>query len=859
MIPVKLTMRNFMCYRDDVPPLSFEGLHLACLSGENGSGKSALIDAMTWALWGRARASSDDDLIAAGRAEMEVDFEFAVGQQLYRIVRRRSRPRRPGGAGQSALELQVKNGDSFRSITGNTIAQTQQKIIGTLHMDYDTFINSAYLRQGHADEFTIKRPAERKQVLADILGLSLYDALEERARELARRKETERAPLEGSISDISDELTQKPAYEAELEQVQGELSRIEAVTREKETGLNELRQRQDALQNKKAQMDELEVRIRNTANDLERWQAQAEQHRSHLREYEAIISRRQAIEEGYARFTQDRKINEELDRKFRDSVNLQKTQTQLDKKIQDGLNSLKTEHAVTQSKIDEFENKTRKLPELKNRLNQAQAQLRQLAEPETALKQKTEDTRDLQACVNGLKSEKARLEREIGETAEKLDLLSSRTQAECPLCGTELTQEGLEHITANYTAEKQGKSDLLKSIQAELAQKQAELDARQEEVSQMESQLNAEKTRAQSQAEIIRNEMTAIEDAERQLTGLRDVLADIEQRLAKRDFAVAEQAALAAIEAELAGLGYDAEKHEQVRQQMRQLEPYDQDRQRLDEAEKLIQQEKAAALTAEEEMAKLRRSLELDNQKRETLQNELIGLPRLLSDLAGAEDEYRSLAAQQSQAQEAVGSVRAKLQRLAELEIKRKEKEELLAQVAREEDIYKELVAAFGKRGVQAMLIETAFPEVEAEANRLLARMTDNRMHVKFETQREAKTKKGNVVETLDITITDELGIPRNYEMFSGGEAFRINFAIRVALSRLLARRAGAPLRTLIIDEGFGTQDVTGLEKLKEAINSIQGDFDKLLVITHVEELRDAFPTRIDVIKNTEGSTISVS
>jgi len=74
-----------------------------------------------------------------------------------------------------------------------------------------------------------------------------------------------------------------------------------------------------------------------------------------------------------------------------------------------------------------------------------------------------------------------------------------------------------------------------------------------------------------------------------------------------------------------------------------------------------------------------------------------------------------------------------------------------------------------------------------------------------------------------------------------------------------LAKRAGAPLPTLIIDEGFGTQDSTGLDKLKEAITSIQDIFDKILVITHIEEFRDAFPVRIDVIKTAQGSTLEVS
>ncbi len=159
-------------------------------------------------------------------------------------------------------------------------------------------------------------------------------------------------------------------------------------------------------------------------------------------------------------------------------------------------------------------------------------------------------------------------------------------------------------------------------------------------------------------------------------------------------------------------------------------------------------------------------------------------------------------------------------------------------------------------RRVALRNLEMALPEIETEANRLLARMTDNRMHVKFETQKE--TKKGTVQETLDIAIADELGT-RHYEMFSGGEAFRINFAVRIALSRLLARRAGAPLPTLIVDEGFGTQDNTGIEKLKEALTSIQDDFNKILVITHLEELKDAFPTHIDVTKTPEGSMISVS
>ena len=142
MIPVKLSMRNFMCYRGNVPTLHFDGVHLACLSGDNGNGKLALIDAMTWALWGKARTNSDDDLIHSTQTEMEVEFDFTVGQQLYRIIRKHSKPRRRRGSGQTILEFQIATNNGFRPITGNNVTQTQRKIIDILHMDYATFIKN---------------------------------------------------------------------------------------------------------------------------------------------------------------------------------------------------------------------------------------------------------------------------------------------------------------------------------------------------------------------------------------------------------------------------------------------------------------------------------------------------------------------------------------------------------------------------------------------------------------------------------------------------------------------------------------------------------------------------------------------
>ncbi len=845
-----------MPYRDNVPPLDFTGIHTVSICGDNGNGKSALIDAMTWALWGKTRAKSDDDLIHLGRSEAEVEFDFTVGQQTYRVIRKRARPKRHRASGQSSLDLLIASDGSFKVISGNSIDETEKKIRNILHMDYVTFVNSAYLRQGHADEFTQQPPVKRKEVLANILRLSIYDELEQQARELAKQRETEKALAESAIRDIRAELAQKPVYEAELTQAQSELSQIDRVLEERESRLNELRQQKELLESKKSQLTQLEKHIAESARTLELVDDQLKQLRSRIKEHEELIAQRATIEECYAQYIEAKKLNDEFDQKLRLAAVLNERRHQLEMAIERAQAAIVTEHKLAENKIVELDSSFQKLPRLKDELQAVQAELNRLAGDEERLRQKREANQKLQAYVRTLEADRARLEQEISEIEGKLALLATQSGAKCPLCERELGEEHRQLIEAKYTMEKSQKTDSLKSKEAELARKQVELSSAEKEISRLETNLNQAKTSALNRVSLLNREVGESEKAGNQLVEERRRLSEIEERLARKDFATSEQELLRQLEGELARLNYDSQEHEQVRRRLDALERYETPKLKLEEADRLIRQEREAASRAEQHVQELRLSLEGDRKRREELTAELGSLPELASVLAQAETEHQRLSTQQKQAQEKVGSIKGKLQRLSELETRMKEKEGLLSQAAKEESIYRELAQAFGKKGIQAWLIEMALPEIEAEANKLLGRMTDNRMHVKIETQRE--TKKGDTVETLDIKIADELGT-RNYEMYSGGEAFRIDFAIRIALSKLLARRAGAPLPTLIIDEGFGTQDSTGLEKLKEAINSIQDDFEKIIVITHVEELKDAFPNRIDVIKTAEGSTIEVS
>lgn len=196
--------------------------------------------------------------------------------------------------------------------------------------------------------------------------------------------------------------------------------------------------------------------------------------------------------------------------------------------------------------------------------------------------------------------------------------------------------------------------------------------------------------------------------------------------------------------------------------------------------------------------------------------------------------------------QQRLGAVQGLLERIRTIRQQQGETRTRLKQVVQDMEHYQALKRAFSRDGIPAMIVEEALPELEADANRLLHRLSNGACSLALESQRERKS--GGAVETLDIRISDEMGT-RDYELFSGGEAFRADLSLRIALSQLLCRRAGSRLQLLVIDEGFGTQDAEGLSRIVDAIEDIQDEFEKILVVTHLEELKERFFVRIEVTK----------
>lgn len=243
------------------------------------------------------------------------------------------------------------------------------------------------------------------------------------------------------------------------------------------------------------------------------------------------------------------------------------------------------------------------------------------------------------------------------------------------------------------------------------------------------------------------------------------------------------------------------------------------------------------------------------NEKQHQLEAEQKRHKNLVQEKNVIKQEQNALQATKERLLQDRATVKHALQELDHQEQELKRITHDIENIQTEEYDFTALSEIFSRDGIQALLIEEALPEIELEANRLLAQLTHNQAHIIIDSLRDLK--KGGAKETLDIKISDTLGI-RPYELFSGGEAFRIDFALRIAISKLLARRAGTSLQTLIIDEGFGSQDEEGLSLLMDAIHKIKDQFEKVIIISHLPLLKEQFPVHFHVQKSGHGTTVNM-
>ena len=860
MIPLKLSLKNFLCYGEGLPTLDLAGIHVACLCGQNGHGKSALLDAMTWALWGKARGKAQDELIRFGYDDMLVELEFLARDTCYRVARRHSSGTGRRRQGASDLQFQISGGNGFHPITGNSIRETQAKIDQATGMDYETFINSAFLLQGRADEFTNKTPGDRKEILAKIMGLELYDRLEDAARELARERRAHAEVIGNDLERMRTEVSRVDGYQSELDDLKLAFAEVAGQLDTSKQAVETLKLRVEDLRRQRAELEEAERRVPAVEEEISRLEKEIESRRGRMSGYQTLVDQREEIESRFRQLEGLRSRHVELERSRDQHDSIAREKADLEGKVAAARARLEERAGSLKKRID---NELRPLadaaPHIVEKLEEARAHLAGLALEARSISQRQGRLDDLNLQIGQYEVTERQLMAEGQDLRSKLELIESSDQgALCPLCGAQLGSRERQDLLASYRSQIEEKRDLYRSNQTSLKAAREEKGDLELELPRLKKDLEGRRDEANKAVILLERQRGDSENATKEQDQLGQEVVQVTLAIEAGAYADEEQVKLSELDARLEGLDYDREAHQRLSEWVQELQPSEERHRHLAEALERLPQE-TQSLTLAEDIYRGRQAELLELQSRTAeMGSQLLELPQWETRLLAAERGYRELEARHQELFRRQVESESRLENLRKIERQLDEKQAALTSSLEEQDIYEELRRAFSKGGVQAMLIETVLPSIEEEANRLLGRMTDNRMNLKLETQRERRSGRGDPIETLEIVISDELG-PRSYELFSGGEAFRINLALRIALSKVLAHRKGAPLPTLFIDEGFGTQDAAGRERILDVISAIEGDFEKIIVITHMEELKEAFPVRIEVEKGEGGSRFSIT
>lgn len=1016
MVPVQLRLSNFLSYGTRAPVLDFEQFHVACLSGRNGHGKSALLDAITWALWGEARKSSgsrkpDDELIHIGAQRMQVEFVFDLEGERYRVVR--SYTRSPSGkTTRPELEIGIyePGSGSYRPLTGASVRETQQQLDRLLGIEYETFINSAFILQGRSDEFTKKKPGERKEILSRILNLDRYEALAQLAREKERAAEDELHLIELEIERLGQALEKEPEWKLAYDDTESQLKLVQECLGKLKDEEGHLLRRKAELAAKEREAASLSKVAERTLAQITAYQRDEKQVQDRLEKAIRLIEEKDSIEKAFERYEMLQRERDELDGKrdlFRGvEKQIEHRQNELrDKKheLEKRAHVLQVELQTHQNALKECQSKLTEEPTVRRMLQKVRAAQERLAELNKTLErhnslkenianvereihgrkeallgelrelvkqisslEKTVSARnaliirrkelterlahfsDLEKKLEETKLEGQRIAEDMKERSGQKKILEQEREKHreeyqrlinleaevCPTCGTELTADHRAHVEQKHKTVLETLDTRLKVLDEWMAEQEKIRDRLRSEYRELNREIESLKDCPQQLASID-EQLKTVQEAETLLERQRERADEIKRSLKDETFAGELQERLESLQKELESTPFDQVEYEQTRKIALQAERYEEKLSDLEQTAGKVEQLEKLIEKAEADLKLVRVQLDGPNAfadiqeqiRRLKEQLQLIGFDpvrfddvrKSLRDLADAGDRMKDLLnAQQNRVEweneierirkrvaEALeeyekihgllGALEAELQQKPEVEALLQTKTEEInyeeeklravqkqlgelsvyleqaerdrkqlgelrkkhSEVNRRRTLYKQLKAAFGKHGIPSLIIEETLPEVEEKANALLERLTDGKMHVRLETLKDKKA--GGTMETLEIIITDELGVPRAYETFSGGEAFRVNFALRIALAQLLAERSGVRVRTLVIDEGFGTQDTQGIEGLVEAIQVIKEDFDKIVVITHMDQIKEAFPVRIEVEKDpVDGSTFEL-
>jgi exonuclease SbcC len=796
MLLKTLALRNYRKYKD--ASVEFPDGVIGII-GLNGVGKTTLIEAIGWALFGHHAARTTKELIkrdgASQHEPCSATLEFELEGDGYCVVR----------------EMVGKNlvPKASLKINGKLITNNSDEVTAVITekigMDYLSFFTSVFARQKELNALSIMKAAERKKLVLRMLGIERIEKSILAIREDKRGKEKR---IEGIKAATVDKEGRKKidvlsSNQKELKKAQEELlpviKEIEAATKQKEKEVEDAKEALAIATRNYESYVTLNTKLSERRSDAENARNRREEKEKELADLLVKKKRLEEVADDEARYFQFRERKGELEerrgeykRKQELMKRAEKTSEELRKRTK-SISKLKAQRT-------EFEGVEEQVDAVKREIEAMQKQKEQI-----------------HASLGALKSQVVQTKKEIDERSRKRQRIEDLgSEGECPLCERKLgthyewlltklqeelqtKKEDLQSVFTEYKLKK-GERASQERAEEKLVQKNRELEKRVTEKRGLDTRIvheERELERWQTELELIKTDLMPIRDAEFDANAYKDVIATL------NNLEVAYR--------EILGLRAEIGRIEDVENNVRTLR--DLERRTSDEIVVLKRQIEDLAFDKRDYEAK---KTGYDRKKEELNEFKL--------KLLGKRNEFENVC---RDVERVIEDIEEQKRLLME-----KEKEEM-------EMLYLSVLEKL-MNDFKVYVVGRIRPMLSDYASDMLRRLTDG------------KYSAMELDENYDVFIYDE-GTPYELNRFSGGEEDLANLCLRLAISAVVTERSAIQTNFIILDEIFGSQDALRKRNIIKTLNALSKKFRQIFLITHIEDVRDYMEYVLRVTEDEEG------
>lgn len=868
----------------DFVELDFADKNLWLIQGRNGAGKSTLFDAITMAFYKQHRGGGSyfANLVHDKADKAEIFVEFALHGNDYRIA--------VDVPKKSTVVRRIQFWNGFEWATKND--DIDDWVAKNLKISYDTFVSSVLLRQGEADKFIIAKPTPRREIFLELLQLEFYKKLTERAK--MRQKGVNdcwkeiKQKLEGLENPSATEIKNQ---EKEVKRLGKELEILgkENSAKQKEfdnanlaqklntqiKGIKDQQIRDEAIFAKATQVEEKHAYFIELKESLLRIE-------NVWREKNDLVKIEKDFESSLQKINQLKAENEII------SGNLTKYLSDFEKAKSEFLES-ETQLASAKSVCDKLKQTLEEIARVENLESQIGEASRNLQEIRLNLAETREQLTELENKANEKNAEKEKFTVQLKNCDKDFHIWSDRfdnrqrvlDEDECPTCGNELKRDEVRlKLKAEYEEAKR-KVEEFRQRNFELNKNISDTNER---VFTLENQIKSEKGKLQELLISENGFKTKIETCQWQIT---TTYTKEEREKNRQDFSEMKNQ-IADFESKFKSAGENTEKirttvgtwEKSKAQNESDLKNHNQHLDSLEERKKQTEinlteaqsqlsdkWQTHAALQDETELITLRREKvdlrNIENEYKnlgearnrqlifktqiETFTNQLEEIPQI---------HWREISEVQMELNEIVEKIKAfKAQFSIAEEICRKmtadkrlydEKSVEMKSVKEDLEIWKKLVKALGKDGLETKVVREAQLKITENANKTLKSLSNG----KFQLELEDSGKEMKIF-VRDFTTGEQ----RQVEYCSGGEKFLTAVSLAVAIGQSASGQNIA--NTLIIDEGFGALDDKNRVLMVNELSRLTDIFQngRVIIVSHQDDVQENFANRYRLTKNDEGFT----